>query len=179
MNRALIEAYCEVTDLYNPAFVRQATLVEVNNLWENMVMTDKDKNDIPKPTKEKYMELITPLFKKHVLELIRTIRNELLTSSDWTQIPDVELDDKEEWKTYRKALRDLPTNIEIDFVKKLDDYIPKSPDYVEPEPEPEPEVEPEPEPEPEPEVEPEPEPEPEPEVEKVEEVVDDKPELIV
>ncbi len=134
------------------------TLVNHDNLedlWENMVMIDRNKQIVEKPTKEKYMELITPIFEKKVLEIIRTTRNELLTKSDWTQFVDVELDDKEEWKTYRQSLRDLPSNIEIDFVKKLDDYIPKSPDYVEPEVEPEPEVE------------------------KVEEVVDDKPELIV
>jgi len=119
-----------------------------------MVMIDRNKQIVEKPTKEKYMELITPIFEKKVLEIIRTTRNELLTKSDWTQFVDVELDDKEEWKTYRQSLRDLPSNIAIDFVKKLDDYIPKSPDYVEPEPELEPEVEPEPE---------------------VEEVVDDKP----
>ena len=34
-------------------------------------------------------------------------RNELLTASDWTQLPDSPAD-KEAWATYRQSLRDLP-----------------------------------------------------------------------
>ena len=35
----------------------------------------------------------------------------MLNSSDWTQTPDSPLSDtkKQEWQTYRQALRDLPT----------------------------------------------------------------------
>tara|TARA_Y100000114_G_scaffold56254_1_gene51516 strand:- start:3265 stop:3552 length:288 start_codon:yes stop_codon:yes gene_type:complete len=42
----------------------------------------------------------------------RIIRNELLTASDWTQMPDSPLADdaKTSWATYRTALRDLPTH---------------------------------------------------------------------
>ena len=41
----------------------------------------------------------------------RESRNDLLFSSDWTQLSDAPLTDakKTEWKTYRQALRDLPT----------------------------------------------------------------------
>lgn len=40
------------------------------------------------------------------------IRNGLLSDSDWTQVPDSPLDNtkKQEWATYRQALRDLPAN---------------------------------------------------------------------
>ena len=34
-------------------------------------------------------------------------RNELLAASDWTQLPDVTLNTKEAWATYRQALRDI------------------------------------------------------------------------
>lgn len=34
-------------------------------------------------------------------------RNYLLQSSDWTQLPDVPLSDKEAWAEYRQQLRDL------------------------------------------------------------------------
>jgi hypothetical protein len=34
-------------------------------------------------------------------------RNALLASSDWTQLPDVPLDTKTAWATYRQALRDI------------------------------------------------------------------------
>ena len=41
----------------------------------------------------------------------REIRNTLLLDSDWTQFTDSPLTDtkKTEWKTYRQALRDMPT----------------------------------------------------------------------
>jgi len=44
-------------------------------------------------------------------EFLRKRRNELLLSCDYTQLPDSPLTDekKQEWATYRQALRDLPT----------------------------------------------------------------------
>lgn len=36
-------------------------------------------------------------------------RNSLLQSSDWTQLPDVPLETKQAWATYRQALRDITT----------------------------------------------------------------------
>ena len=43
---------------------------------------------------------------------VRTERNSLLISSDWTQLPDSALSDtkKTEWATYRQSLRDVPAN---------------------------------------------------------------------
>lgn len=47
---------------------------------------------------------------------LREIRDQLLTSCDWTQLPDVRdkftSSKKEEWIEYRQKLRDLPENIE-------------------------------------------------------------------
>lgn len=42
---------------------------------------------------------------------LRSERNALLSSCDWTQVPDSPLTDakKAEWATYRQALRDLPS----------------------------------------------------------------------
>jgi len=42
----------------------------------------------------------------------RATRNELLATSDWTQMPDSPLTDeaKTSWATYRTSLRTLPTN---------------------------------------------------------------------
>jgi hypothetical protein len=42
----------------------------------------------------------------------RDTRNQLLTDSDWTQIPDSALTDEAKalWVTYRTALRDLPAH---------------------------------------------------------------------
>ena len=46
------------------------------------------------------------------MDSLRTERNALLVSSDWTQGNDSPLDDgaKTSWTTYRQALRDLPAN---------------------------------------------------------------------
>jgi hypothetical protein len=38
---------------------------------------------------------------------VRAQRNTLLQQSDWTQLPDVPLETKEAWATYRQALRDV------------------------------------------------------------------------
>ena len=49
---------------------------------------------------------------------IKTTRNELLAKSDWTQMPDVNITNKEDWAIYRQALRDItiqtgyPFNVE-------------------------------------------------------------------
>lgn len=44
---------------------------------------------------------------------LRYIRNQKLTECDWTQFSDVSLSEeqKNSWKVYRQALRDLPNNI--------------------------------------------------------------------
>tara|TARA_R100000329_G_scaffold55817_1_gene50635 strand:- start:459 stop:758 length:300 start_codon:yes stop_codon:yes gene_type:complete len=44
------------------------------------------------------------------IEANRVSRNAKLASSDWTQMPDITLTNKDEWLTYRQALRDLPTH---------------------------------------------------------------------
>lgn len=35
-------------------------------------------------------------------------RNQLLLETDWTQLPDVPLETKDAWASYRQALRDVP-----------------------------------------------------------------------
>ncbi len=50
--------------------------------------------------------------KPTVADLVAT-RNDLLTASDWTQLPDVALPDsvKKAWAAYRQALRDIPKSV--------------------------------------------------------------------
>ena len=45
---------------------------------------------------------------------LRIMRDQLLSNSDWTQIPDAPLTEtqKTTWQTYRQQLRDLPENIQ-------------------------------------------------------------------
>ena len=42
-----------------------------------------------------------------IFNRVKEVRNKLLLSSDWTQLPDVPLATKEAWATYRQALRDI------------------------------------------------------------------------
>ena len=46
-----------------------------------------------------------------ITDLIRNIRNDMLSASDWTQTIDCPLSNakKAEWATYRQELRDLPS----------------------------------------------------------------------
>lgn len=98
----------------------------VDELWEHMAMIDLEENKIEKPSLPEFMELITPIYKASVMVIIRNKRNELLKESDWTQLPDVNIS-KEEWVTYRQALRDITISLEIVFSKELKDYFPTSP----------------------------------------------------
>ena len=54
---------------------------------------------------KEYIDLKTTI----LLNRLRTRRNVLLSSSDWTQLPDTAVD-RNAWTQYRQALRDLPAN---------------------------------------------------------------------
>ncbi len=47
---------------------------------------------------------------------LRSKRNEMLSNTDWTQVNDAPLseEEKEKWKVYRQALRDLPANTDVE-----------------------------------------------------------------
>ena len=47
-----------------------------------------------------------------VVSSMRNLRNSILVSTDWTQLPDSPLSPskKAEWATYRQSLRDIPSN---------------------------------------------------------------------
>lgn len=46
---------------------------------------------------------------KWTVELLRDARNRALAECDWTQLPDVPEATREKFKSYRQALRDLPS----------------------------------------------------------------------
>jgi len=50
-----------------------------------------------------------------IMSQLREYRNQLLVSSDWTQLPDVPLDADAilAWKNYRQQLRDFPDTIDL------------------------------------------------------------------
>ena len=76
------------------------TWVDCNNTVEVGYTYDKSKFTAPsEPT----------ISDEDLAFLARTQRNMLLQQSDWTQSRDVTLSNDADWKTYRKALRDIPT----------------------------------------------------------------------
>lgn len=61
-------------------------------------------------TIEEYQELI---------QQFRDFRNLRLIQTDWTQLPDAPLTNKEEWATYRQQLRDYMNIINIDNIEEI------------------------------------------------------------
>lgn len=58
--------------------------------------------------------------------VMRTIRNRLLSESDWTQLPDAQCN-QAAWATYRQALRDFPAT----WTPAETANFPEAPDVVE------------------------------------------------
>ena len=66
----------------------------------------------PKPTEKEINDKIAELDAAEPMRLLRQERNRKLVDSDWTQYRDVSLSNDSDWKTYRQALRDLPSTTE-------------------------------------------------------------------
>lgn len=56
---------------------------------------------------------------------VRADRNALLSACDWTQLPDVTIPKKDEWATYRQALRNITNDPAFPNVT-----FPNNPNYV-------------------------------------------------
>ena len=65
-----------------------------------------------KPTEEQVNAKIAEIKAAEPMGLLRDERNYRLAQTDWTQLKDIDLDVIRErnWKNYRQALRDLPSN---------------------------------------------------------------------
>ena len=84
------------------------TWVDCNNTVEVGYTYDKSKFTAPSES---------TISDEDLAFLARKQRNMLLQQSDWTQSRDVTLSNDADWKTYRKALRDVPT--QSGFPKKI------------------------------------------------------------
>jgi hypothetical protein len=62
-------------------------------------------------TTDEYKTAATTRKKQHVL----TERQYLLSITDWTQMPDVQLTNRTEWAAYRQLLRDIPEQTGFPF----------------------------------------------------------------
>ncbi len=79
---------------------------------------DNDYNKIdwydsrPKPTLEQIETKIAELKAKEPARILRLQRDRLLAESDWRDLPSYPGSNQEAWRTYRQALRDLPSDTE-------------------------------------------------------------------
>lgn len=79
--------------------------------WE---VEDKKYNDFIQQEATKLLNESQNLTDAQKLTLIRNERNNRLSACDWTQVADVPSTiNKESWATYRQALRDLPSKVDI------------------------------------------------------------------
>ena len=62
------------------------------------------------PTESEIDAEVTRLNNAEPMRLLRLERNTRLTACDWTQSRDLTLSNDADWKTYRQALRDLPSS---------------------------------------------------------------------
>ena len=63
------------------------------------------------PTEDEVNAKVTELTNEEPMNLLRQERTRILSESDWMANSDVTMSD--EWKTYRQALRDLPSKLGI------------------------------------------------------------------
>jgi hypothetical protein len=76
-----------------------------NVLWES--------SDVVTPTMSEIEEYYNNVFKPNLLiAKLRKKRDIKLGLSDWTQTNDIIMENEEEWKVYRQALRDIPSTTE-------------------------------------------------------------------
>jgi hypothetical protein len=93
--------------------------------WKEQDMfADTTDEDGVKTTKAKHEEVYQATLDAEAAATIRSHRNSLLTESDWMALSDVTTM-TDNWKTYRQALRDLPTH--SDWPNLKDSDWPKEP----------------------------------------------------
>lgn len=88
-------------ELVRKVYPQVTSMCSQNGAW------DEDGNEV-----ELDFSLIEPLVEEHKLEIqwryLREKRKDLLYETDWMANSDVTMSD--EWRAYRQALRDLPSN---------------------------------------------------------------------
>ena len=64
---------------------------------------------VQRPTDETIQAKITELKNAEPIRLLREKRNQRLSETDWRDLPSYPGTDQNDWRTYRQALRDLPS----------------------------------------------------------------------
>ena len=88
------------------------------NLYSNLQWLDKSQT---KPTEDEVNAKVTELETAEPFKLLREERNERLAECDWivTKYAEYGYNIPKEWRTYRQALRDLPS---ISYRPELDEF---------------------------------------------------------
>ena len=63
----------------------------------------------PQPTETEIQEKIAELQAAEPMRILREKRDQLLSQSDWRDLPSYPGSNQEAWRTYRQQLRDLPS----------------------------------------------------------------------
>ena len=117
----LTNTLCDVLVFYS-IFTQRSGGSTAEEIYDSMELFGKEK-----PPKEEFMAKFLEYLPKYFLEELREKRNKLLVESDWTQFRDVVLADDEAWKTYRQALRDLPSQVVPKLNEDMDALFPTKP----------------------------------------------------
>ena len=82
-----------------------------NNDYDTLIWLD---TNVPKPSKETLLQRSQEIINAKPLKKLRQERNKLLAEVDWVFSEDYSIEDDsyQQWLTYRKALRDLPSATE-------------------------------------------------------------------
>ena len=119
INDFIIPAAYELTGNISGSFICRGETSYENFVWD----TELYKGSIP--TKTEVMTKAQELFDKEAMRRLRIERDNLLISTDWvvTKAAETGVAETDAWKTYRQALRDLPSTAtpELDgpFVKNV------------------------------------------------------------
>jgi hypothetical protein len=119
---ALEHSLIDVWKHYRIEIIRNSEGSTPEEIYDSM-----DLLGVEKPPREEFIAKVNENIPKYLLEELRVKRNKLLVESDWTQFRDVVLADDEAWKTYRQALRDLPSQVEPKLNEDMDALFPTKP----------------------------------------------------
>ena len=92
------------------ALAPNASFAVIGDTYEGIEWSET--NSQTKPTEEELNAKVAELNAAEPFNLLRQERNKRIAETDWTQLKDIDLDIIRErnWKNYRQALRDLPSN---------------------------------------------------------------------
>jgi len=111
--------YGAYTALHVPADIDTHAFM-ATNYWDGNSWESRE----PKPSSyHEWVDFAWVFSEGLFMAELRAIRNDLLKSSDWTQMPDSPLNGEQKgaWATYRQELRDLPEN--CSGITSLDDVV--------------------------------------------------------